>query len=447
MNPDELIALSLALSIAVAATAGLTALGLERIIADLSVRDRVWACVLYLPGLPPLAVAAMLLTPPPVRPLQMSVATGPATAATAIDIGQLAAPLVMLTGLFFVFRLASLAMRGWRLNRLIALTEPAPLQARLAVASAANRLNVKSPIVRTGPTVTYALLAGLARPILILPLTVAEDPYIPGARDVIRHELAHLKRGDHRAVWFEEAAVAVLAINPILPLIQARRASAREEACDALALAGAGSAARRAYAASLIDALRARVNSTSLPALTFNGTHRSQAMRRLKSILTPPETAGCGKRILVMTTGLSLLFATGFATTAIAFQRGPVPPSARQADRAALEWTVTAAPSQTLAPVHPAHEWTATAASSHTDEAAAPRPVEWTATAPLAPYDQPPAHAAAEWTASGSPTPSVRPTQVSAEWTATGTPTPTPTPTVQPPAHAAAEWTLTVAPS
>lgn len=337
MTPIELFALSLALSIAVAAIAGLTAAGLERATTDPALRDRAWAWALYLPVLPPLAVATTLLTPAPVRPIPilptptlttevieaLPVAIAPATPALTLDLGQLALAALILAALLVFFRLASLALRGWRLNRLIARTQPASPDTRTIVAECAARLGVASPTVRAVPAVGDALLTGLTRPVLVLPQAVADTPDTLAAHAVITHELAHLKRGDHRAVWIEEAVVALLAANPILPLIRARGAAAREEACDALALAGADPVARRAYATSLIEALRARTDPTTLPALTFNGTPRSQAMRRLKSILTPPATAGRGTKTVAVAASVALLGLAGAGSMAVAAQRAP----------------------------------------------------------------------------------------------------------------------------
>lgn len=338
MSPVELIALSLGMSVAVAAIGGLTALGLERVSGDPALRERAWAAALYLPVLPPLAVGLMLLMPAPLAPLLEvptlvaavpSVETTPVVAvpvaeAFQMDWGLVVTGVLVLAALLVVARLVSLAWRAARLNWLVARAKPASDQARDAVAATARGLGVVAPSVRATDSGAEALLAGLVRPVLILPASLAETPGSPAARAVIAHEMAHLKRGDHRAVWVEEAVVALLAVNPLLPLIRARRAAAREEACDALALGEAEPAHRRAYAQSLIEALRARTErspAVALPALTFTGTPRSQAMRRLKSILTPPATAGRGTKIVALFTGAGLLALVGLGSVAVAAQR------------------------------------------------------------------------------------------------------------------------------
>ncbi|PZO02808.1 MAG: hypothetical protein DCF28_08080 [Alphaproteobacteria bacterium] len=331
-----MLALSLGASIGVAALAGLVAAGLERLCADPGLRERIWAVALYLPILPPMVVGGVMLTPAPVRIVE--VATPPTE---VIAIGRVPMPVIdpvaigfspdwlliawITLGLALVLgavRLASLGWRAARLHNLVAGARDGLPGACDAVALTARQIGVAAPAVRTTAHSADALLTGAIRPLLILPETLATSPDSPAALAVIRHELAHLKRGDHRAVWLEEGLLALLAFNLVLPLIRARRAGAREEACDALALAGADAPARRAYAQSLIEALRARTAPMlAVPALTFTGSPRSQAMRRLKSILTPPAIAGRGIRIAAVMTSVGLVGIAGAASVAVAGQR------------------------------------------------------------------------------------------------------------------------------
>lgn len=336
MSPVELIALSLGASIAVAALAGLMAAGLERLCADPALRERVWAVALYLPVLPPMVVGTVLLTPAPVRvlpltPLPTEVVVSapvslpvvdPVALAFSPDWGLIAGIALGLALVLSAVRLASLIWRAVRLHRLVAGAVEVPAKTVAAVAGAAGQIGVTAPLIRTSAHSPDALLTGLVRPRLILPKALAGAPDSPAANAVIRHELAHLKRGDHRAVWLEEGLLALLAFNLVLPLIRGRRAAAREEACDALALTGADAPARRAYAQSLIEALRARTTPMlAVPALTFTGSPRSQAMRRLKSILTPPTRAGRGMRIAAVSLGAALLSLASAGSMALAAQR------------------------------------------------------------------------------------------------------------------------------
>lgn len=325
MGAPELLALSLGLSVAVAALAWVGGRLVERSSADPRLRDRMWGVALLLPALPPLAIGLVLLTPPPVREVMLTAAVPNApTPDASPDLSAAALAVLACAGLLTLARLGALLFRTRRLHDVI--RDAGSIDASVAetVEAAAGRLAVRAPRVVVSDATPEPLLAGLGRPRLILPahLTDAADPAVVDA--IITHELAHLKRGDHRTLWLEECLLALLAANPLTLLLRARRAAAREEACDALALAGAGPETRRAYAQSLIEALRSRAgpyDAGALPVLTFTGAGRTTVMHRLKAVLTPAAPAGRRARLGVAVAGLSLLVAAGAASVAVAAQR------------------------------------------------------------------------------------------------------------------------------
>ncbi|MNU93716.1 BlaR1 peptidase M56 [compost metagenome] len=335
MSPAELLALSLLVSVGIAGLGWLAATMLERASGDIALRERAWSLALYLPALPPLAMGLLLLTPAPVRPVlamtepatvaaivSVDVAVvAPASDAFRVESGQVAIFVLAAALLLTMLRLAVLGRRARRLSRLLAGAAPAASSTLQSVALVARGLGVTAPQVRICAMGSEALLTGLARPRLVLPSSLAEASDAPAVRAVIAHELAHLKRGDHRAVWWEEILLALLAFNLILPFVRARLAAAREEACDALALSGVDAETRHTYARSLIEALRDRADHPPTPALTFTGHSRSQAMRRLQSILTPPAAAGAKTRLTALGAGVVLLALAGAGTAAVASQR------------------------------------------------------------------------------------------------------------------------------
>ena len=71
-------------------------------------------------------------------------------------------------------------------------------------------------------------------------------------RDVLDHELAHVRRRDHWIAWLELAAAVVWWWNPVLWFIRRQLRETREMACDALALADAADA-RHEYARLLLE--------------------------------------------------------------------------------------------------------------------------------------------------------------------------------------------------
>ena len=346
MAPSHLLVLSLLLSVGVAALGLIAGRFLEMLSGDPVLRDRLWGALLILPLAPPLVVCLILaLTPAAVVTLpapvdapsvvtesaaSQTLASAPA-AAPLFDLEAAVSSLAAVAAILTILAMVRLALRGARLVRLLRAAVPSDPELQTMVHQAAHAVGARALGVRVSLAAQEPLLVGLARPHLILPagFRVAD----PAGRAVIAHELAHLKRGDHRAVWFEEALLILLAFNPFTPLIRARRAAAREEACDALALAGAAPEIRRAYAQSLIEALRSPSSpNASLPALTFTGTPRSQAMRRLKSILTPPAGAGRGTAVAAALAAAALVSGAGLAGAALASNRAPALQAAVQAE-------------------------------------------------------------------------------------------------------------------
>jgi beta-lactamase regulating signal transducer with metallopeptidase domain len=333
MSMSELLALSLVLSVAASALVWLAGSLVERTSPDPRLRDRVWGAGLLLSALPPLAVAVLLLAPAPVREVAAPtivlapVMVAPTVQAMAVPTSAVLPDLAFLASLFLVaavgmgvIRFISLAVRIGRLRRLMRRAVPADADLVGRVEIMGRSLHIQPPKTVVSAMVTEALLSGLGRPRLILPQ--ASDEAASDA--VIAHELAHLKRGDHRTLWLEEALLVLLAINPLLPVLRARRDAAREEACDAIALAAAGPDARRAYARTLIEALKTRAGprgAGDVVALTFTGAGRTSAMNRLKAVMTPAAPAGRRARLIALSLTAGLVASVGAASWAVADQR------------------------------------------------------------------------------------------------------------------------------
>lgn len=371
MSVSELLALSLIVSVGISALAWLAGSLVERASSDPRLRDRVWGAGLLLSALPPLAVAVLLLAPAPVREVAApAIVMAPAGVAPTVqalavpasaalpDLAFLASLLLLAAVAMGLLRLVSLTVRIGRLTRLLRQAVPADTDLAGRVEAIGGRLEIQPPRTVVSATVSEALLSGLGRPCLILP----QAPDGVASDAVIAHELAHLKRGDHRTLWLEEALVVLLAINPLIPLLRARRDAAREEACDALALAAAEPAARRAYAQTLIEALRTRAGprgAGDIVALTFTGAGRTSAMHRLKAVMTPAAPAGRRTRLIAAALGLAVTAAAGGASVALAGQRdvevrmiaAPEPDApadgSASASRAAVQAALAALPPET----------------------------------------------------------------------------------------------------
>lgn len=331
MGAPELLALSLGLSLLLA----LFAYGLVRVVEttapDPGLRERAWATALYLPALPVLLVASALLLPAPA--VEQAFGSEPATVITVAEflaphgasfgpIGEgLAIAVLALAGLLMVMRAIRLAWRTVRLQLMVRASDAAPPALSRMVAEVARRQAMPTPKVRVRTRGSEALVTGLINPVLILPENLISEADPQALSAVCTHELAHLKRGDHRSVWVEEALLTILAVNPMLGIIRDHRSAAREEACDAAALAEADESLRRLYARSLLDALRASPRGDDAPALTFTSSRRSLVVHRLKAILSPVQTSGVRSRLAVLGLGVAVAAVAGTSSIALAGQR------------------------------------------------------------------------------------------------------------------------------
>jgi beta-lactamase regulating signal transducer with metallopeptidase domain len=163
------------------------------------------------------------------------------------------------------------------------------------------------------------MLVGLWRPCILLPRALVGTIDAAALRDIVRHELAHVRRHDVLVTVLLRAAMAVYWWNPLLRVLHARLALAREMACDARAAAAAHG--RLDYAGSLlasIDRLHAiREQQPSLALGMFE--LRSQLTQRIDGLLVDePDPASASHRHRAVVLGVLLLAAcTGLAMAVV----------------------------------------------------------------------------------------------------------------------------------
>mgnify|MGYP001809727055 CR=1 FL=1 len=326
-----------------AATLPLAGLGLaagalaERITAAPGVRERVWGLAFLLPVLA--AVAAPLIAPhisrpaPPPVPTEaidtLNLSTGAiergADHGPLVDLGDLAvllAPTMLLSAILLgmIVALGLLVRRHVRLALMLRKArrlEDEALSASLE--RQAQALKVRAPALKASKQASSPLLAGVIKPAIVIPDALIRLPTERLAL-ICGHELAHLKRADNARARLESVLLSVLWFNPLMGAIHGRLLAAREERCDAIALAGADPAARRAYAQSLIDTLR--LSADPEPQSAFIGAGRKTAMR-LKAILTPSESARPGAIAGVAAIAAVLTLVVGAGSIAMAVQAAP----------------------------------------------------------------------------------------------------------------------------
>ena len=156
---------------------------------------------------------------------------------------------------------------------------------------------------------------GLLRPRLLLP-SQAETWTELRLRNVLLHEMAHLKRGDLVALLTSELVCALYWFNPLVWLAANRMRMEREHACDDLVLAGGASPA--AYARDLLDVVTS-LRSPTLPVGAIGMARPSELGERLRAVLDPKRPRGgvsLRRRGLATLIGLGSLLVTAAAAPA-----------------------------------------------------------------------------------------------------------------------------------
>ncbi len=220
------------------------------------------------------------------------------------------------------FRLGRLAVRHARLARLMRRAERSDREGLAGTtARAAAAQGLRPPAIAWSADLSSPLLAGLWRPMILLPAGLAALPDERLAA-VCAHELAHLKRHDNLRGLAEDLVLALLWFNPIQAALHRRLSAAREEVCDQAALAGASPATRRDYAELLVEVLR--IGAGRPLATSLIGTGRKPQIMRLKAILTPASASPrAGGFALVAGLAAVCALATGTAALAGRLQEEP----------------------------------------------------------------------------------------------------------------------------
>lgn len=127
------------------------------------------------------------------------------------------------------------------------------LEVTAAVSRATHEVGLKRPPgVIMSSAVDSPAVAGLLRPVLLLPAGFPAGFSANEARMILLHELTHLKRHDLPVNWLLCVLQALHWFNPLLWLAFARMRADRETACDAQVLGAAEEDRRADYGHALI---------------------------------------------------------------------------------------------------------------------------------------------------------------------------------------------------
>ncbi len=179
------------------------------------------------------------------------------------------------------------------------------------LAEAAATLRVRRRVAIATTTVCHGpVLAGIFRPVILLPETMAAALTEPQLKLVITHELAHARRWDNLVLLVQRLAEMLFFFHPVVWLCGWMMRREAEAACDDIVVSAYGDAdgtGAAAYADSLTRVAEMKCGITHRLLVNTFAAAESNFHRRIRRIL--------GGRRTRMTLGLSL--ATGAALVAI----------------------------------------------------------------------------------------------------------------------------------
>lgn len=187
-------------------------------------------------------------------------------------------------------------------ERLVARARPADLPPAL-------QSRMKGVRVVVSPEAPGPMAAGLFRPCIVLPESIALGS--PGMAGLLEHEHAHIRRRDMLAALGQRVALALLWWSPALYWISRRIDEEREVACDEAAVDRTGDA--KAFARSLTKQAENQL-WVRAPRLAVGAIGpRSHFSRRVRRLIDIAKTGGSQTRYSGRLAFASLVLAVGVA--------------------------------------------------------------------------------------------------------------------------------------
>ncbi|MGA2535168.1 MAG: M56 family metallopeptidase [Terracidiphilus sp.] len=144
---------------------------------------------------------------------------------------------------------------------------------------------------------------GFLHPRILIPPALLSRLTASELRQVVIHEMEHLRRGDDWINLLQKIAVVVFPLNPALLWVERRLCVERELACDDTVMHS--SCGRKAYAICLTHLAEYSMLRRGLSLALGAWERQSELVRRVHRILRRPSRAMSRRQTVVMTSGLT----------------------------------------------------------------------------------------------------------------------------------------------
>jgi hypothetical protein len=150
-------------------------------------------------------------------------------------------------------------------------------------------------------------VAGFIRPRILLPEGLMEGLSAGEMRQIVMHEMEHLRRRDDWTNLLQKVSLVLFPLNPAVVWIERRLCAERELACDDAVMRSTG--ARKAYASTLANLAEHALGRRGLSLALGAMERRTELARRVHRILGAPEREmgrwGVGVLMATLLVGLS----------------------------------------------------------------------------------------------------------------------------------------------
>ena len=195
-----------------------------------------------------------------------------------------------------------------RLRRLLDSTAPAPDTLRRLAVSAAQNLGCRLPELRLTPNLLSPFVAGVLRPVVVLPAALIEEHRRENLPAILAHELAHIRSRDLLWMALCRWLSVLLWFHPLAWGLRRAHNSACEEVCDGVAaeFSGGAPAYSRTLASTYLELIVDAPTPVGVPMI-----RPSEIYRRISRLRTGIRVANLTRARVLATISLGAMILAG----------------------------------------------------------------------------------------------------------------------------------------